>query len=72
LTFQLSFLLVVSKVRVAVPFPLVVTGGLCWLPSSVAVNFIVSAMAGDARRKAVETAKAESIGTDRMRMKNLR
>jgi hypothetical protein len=28
-------------------------------------------MAGDERRKAVETAKAESIGTDRMRMKNL-
>ena len=72
LTFQLSFFLAVSKVNVAVPLPLVVTGGLCWLPSSVAVYFTVSAMAGDANSRAVETANAESTGKDWMRMKNLR
>src|SRR5437868_5919845 len=73
LTFQLSFFLVVSNVSVAVPLPLVVTGGLCWLPSSVALYFTTSAMAGDANRKAVEMASAESTGRkEYVRMKNLR
>src|SRR5690349_10075198 len=73
LTVQLSFFLVVSKVNVAVPLPLVVTGGFCWLPSSVALYFTTSAMAGEANIKAVEMASAENTGRKEcVRMKNLR
>ena len=62
LTFQLSFFLAVSNVRVAVPLPFVVTGGLYWPPSSVAVNFSVSAKAGETRKIETVTASAETIG----------